>query len=539
MEQTYNPEIIALPAIETGVVNELPMVVGGEDLFAAPVMRTEVELAEVIPLHPIQPVEFKQPNVGNAEILDWLAPIVGHAYQEAETVMESNRQSLRDGNYDAVPLDVDALGTARKIIAVREQYGAGSPEYAVSFQGLVMDCDRKLDEAESKNVERYFAPITYTYDPESDTVYADGHSYDDMAISGLSPIGDPEEAARRPHDFVKSVVNKELIKRPESAGLAVVQVSLCPDYAINSYKHNPKGAHSGYAPEVEKLMVSFDTFNPATNEMYHEQVALPGKYITPALVTKAYEILGLVQKGADLSKTDLYGIQGTLQREDVGDAMAFVRILDTLASQRTGRNIFMGQEVAADHPKDYEQVKQDAHRECEARLHRTMQLVAYTLELEEQNTDHAAGTVMQNKFIKDLLLDEAQSSPEIALKAFDKETALGFQKARSLQAQGKYHEAQMVIDETRVNAPDASGCGAGSCGLESLDSASLEDQLGKALLKAKSGETLLKDGVRKCGCGGTVYYAYTKDTYKKTCTSCKALEVDGKLVRAGRPKQKV
>jgi len=499
------------------------------------------ELFEVIPLSQIEPIEFRQPCAANAEIFDSIAEIMTQARATAEIKLEENRQRLRDGEYEAVPLDVDALGTASKVVEIGRNYGKGSPEYKQAEQGLLQDKDRRLDEAESKNTYRYFEPIAFDYDAETDTVYADGLSYDEMMeVGGLSPIGEAEEVARRPHDYAKGVLNKHLIQNPDSERIAVLHQSSCPDWAIEAYDIDPKGGHGGYAPKYKKRMINFDTFDPKEGKIYHEQVAVPGNKVTEEVVNEGYRRIGVTEEGQELNKSELYGLHSIVQKEVITEALDFVAILDEIASEVTGENIFMGETVSDDHPKDYQQVKQEAQAEKEKRRQRAEQLKNYTIDLAERGVNHAMATVMEDKFVQDLLLDEAQKEPEIAVKAFDDETAAGFEMAMALQAQGRYQEAQDIIDMTRLNAPAAGGCGAGSCGLRDYDPTKPMDQLARIQLNTEEGDSILKDNVRTCKCGGTIYYKNNekKKSYSKICMDCGAFEKDGRTIREGNAKDR-
>lgn len=501
----------------------------------------DTQTPEVIAQRHFPEFTFDAPCGANAEMFDWLRPVLDQAYQRADTILETNRRLLVAGEYDAVPLDVDALGTAEKVNLVKQEFGEDSVEYQVKLQALFTDCDRKLDEAETKNTHRYFAPVTYTYNPVQDEVFADGLSYDAMVVSGLTPVAEPEERYRRRHDFAKSEVQKAIIKRPDCDRVAVLQTSFCPDYALASLERNPKGSHGGYAPEVSKIMVNFDTFDPATGHIFHEQVAIPGKpYIDEEIVIEAYQIIGLVEAGDTPDKTDIYGIQGLVDRGMYTEALDFVALLDELAGRKHGVSLFMGEVVDEDHPKDYQALKQQAEQDRRLRQQRTRELVDYTLELETTGVDHAFGTVMQNKYIKDMLLREAEANPEVAIRAFDHQTAVGFYEAQALKSAGRYQEAEELLEETRINAPAAGGCGADSCGLENPDDDSLETRLAKIQLNIRDGDELLKDKIRKCKCGGTIYYSNNsgQKSYKKYCNGCGALEKDGKIIRQGNKQDK-
>jgi hypothetical protein len=454
----------------------------------------------------------------SAEQVEWLSAVREPARIRAHEIVSGYREKLYAGEFEAVPMDVDALGTAAKVAFVREKFGADSPEYAEAREGFLLDCARKVAEACTKNGRRYFGESFQQYDRETDMLFANGLSVDEMLVGGLSPLGETEELERRMHDWVNHVTTKEMVKRLESEGAGIIHVSLCPDWAIKSYANNPKGAHGGYAPETEKLMVGFDVFDHASGKVVHQQVGLSGKYITLEVVNEVYKALGINDEGGFLDKTAIYGTQGLVATEHIGDVFGVVRVLDEFASAQSGKNIFMGEVVGADHPKDYAAVIAESTRQREEEGALTEELAAFVEGLHAKGTDPALGTVLVERYLKDRLLDMAQENPHLAEMAFDRETAEGFRTAMCLRASGRTEEANRLINEVRINAPDASSCGAGSCGLEKVK----EDEMtaAKEVLDYKEGEVLIKDGVRSCpDCKKTtvVYALNLTGGFKKAC----------------------
>jgi hypothetical protein len=97
------------------------------------------------------------------------------------------------------------------------------------------------------------------------------------------------------------------------------------------------------------------------------------------------------------------------------------------------------------------------------------------------------------------------------------------------RANGNYDQARILEDEARQNAPAVSYCGAGSCGLEKVNTSAGEGAEMKALLDVKPGDKLVKfsEGqCKKCGIVGKVYIGYDT-TFKKInkgCASCKSTQ---------------
>ncbi len=461
----------------------------------------------------------------NADNLIGIGSIRIQARQEAERIFEYNRQNLRAGNFDAVPLDVDALGTAAKLDQVRKAEGHESPLYIEVRQGLVKDCSRKWAEAFRKNGPEYFEDNVQTLNNTVDKLYADGLPVDDMIQNGLSPVAEAEEADRRINDYVRLITNKALVKLPQSGELATIHVSTCAQWAINSYQSNPNGAHGGYAPEIKKLMINYDWFDPEAGEVHHEQLGVPGIYITEEVINEGYQAMGLTS-GEHLNKTEIHNTVGIVTKSELSGVLKFAQILDEIAGTKSGKNIFLGEEVSADHPKNYESIITEAAQRRKQQAELSEQLACYVENLYAKGEDPALATVRVEAFIQKTLLDITAKDPDQAEMIFNKATADGFRQVQSLRAAGRYYEAQKLQTSVELAAPPASSCGAGSCGLESVDPFSVEGRDLKDKLHAKDGDTIVKDKERGCvKCRKkTVTYAYNINMVNKYCSNCEAFE---------------
>lgn len=481
----------------------------------------------------------------SADMVPWLSATRDEVRDVSIRIIDARRDKLREGEFDDVPLDVDAIGTAAKVALVKEAFGVDSPEYADARAGLLMDCRRKAEEALFKNTYKYFSPTVQEYDPETDMMFANGFSVDEMLDGGLTPLGEAEEVDRRVNDSVIHGTLKHMIKSRQARGLGVLQASPCPDWAIQSLKDRPKSAHGGYAPEIKKVMLNFDWFDHEAGKAFHEQFGVSGKYITPEVLCKGYVAMGVLEEGQTLSKTEIHGTQGVVSAEHISTkripgVIGFLRVLDTIASEKSGLNIFRGEVVDADHPKNYEQIIEDSQQRQQEVENLANGLARYVEDLHEQGTDHALGTVLVEKFIQEKLLDITENNPGLAEIVFNKDTADKFREAIGQRALGNDRLAQQLIEDARINAPAASSCGAGSCGLENVKKGDLAEV--KKLADYEEGDTLLADAVRPCPeCRQmTIVYSVKSggSSFTKLCTNkeCGVKEVNGMRSQSKRPK---
>lgn len=462
----------------------------------------------------------------NADQMPHLREVRREARHYGVSVHAARKQQLLDGEFGEVVLDVDAIGTADKIAYVASMYGLGSPEHMEARQGLLVDCSRKIGEASRKNSWEYFSHTTQTYDAETDQLYAHGMSVDEMLLNGISPLAEAEEVLLRINDIVTHVTTKEILKSHESGPVATLRFSPCPEWAHQSLRNNPKSAHGGYAPEIDKLMVNFDTFDMVTREVHHEQLAVSGLYITPQIMQSVLQKMNIITTESPMSRSEIHGTVGVVPGNHMSSVLDVMQLLDREASETSGKNIFLGEVVTENHPKDYFLVMKESEARRVEQQALSEQLAAYVEQLHADNIDHAIATQMVEKFIQDKLLDIAETNPEKAAIIFNQQTAQRFERAAKLAGHGFMNEAAQLRSEARREAPPSSSCGAGSCGLESINMLSGEGISIKKKLQATDGDTIVKDTVRSCkNCGEkAVVYAYTNNKVNKACTNCSAFE---------------
>lgn len=475
------------------------------------------------------------------------------AAENGRKVLSQNRHKLMHG--EDAPRAVDALGTARQVVEVKRRYGEGSSEFKEIFTGLVLDSERLLAEAYSKNGAEYFAKVRQNFDRVTGSYFAHGLSISRMVLNGISPSAELEEQDRRLNENVEEtgtyvpigkmigrvglqgaidVIKPSLQKETGTSGksIDVTTISECVDYAIEDYKINPKGSHGGYAPSVEKLMIRRVHFAEDSGDRMEEQVAVPGIYITQALIRVVLAKKDAIAQDASPTKTELHGTQ--FVGIDSGGVMEFVAELDAAASEASGKNIFMGELVAAEFVKDYGDFVEQAEIRREKLAPKPTELANFLIALEENNTDGRLAEVRVDQFLKKTLLEVARTNPELAENMFDQETADGFREVARMRAEGDELGAQRLQKQVEEKAPEVSYCGGGGCGLEAVPNGSaMALNLQKLGL---SGEELLHDTERACfDCNSmTVYY---DGEGNKCCTSCRATEINGIITRV-KDKQK-
>ncbi len=436
-------------------------------------------------------------------------------------------QQLADGQEAVVPLAVDAISTAEKVLEADSFYGKQSQTYRERLDGLELDCLRLVAEWYRKKRPEYFPQTRHFFDAQTGDFYSHGLSIRQMTENALRPIDDDhEEVERRVNERVENETPQILKK---VGGFALGQVGIrtiseCTDKAIADYKHDQAvGAshrgYNGYVPEIEKVMIRDMRFDEETGDRLEEQIGLPGNTINHFVIQEALRRRGVEAK--EMGKTELHGTQ-LLVKDDLID---FVKLLDTVASEEWCVDIFMGEKVTVNHNKNYATIREEALKRQEGLKNMAATVAVFIMELAADGIDRRKAPIMVENFVKKLLLDIAKADTSLAVQIFDKKTATGLREVAYLESIGDMQSAFERLQEVEKLAPGGGFCGAGSCGLESVDVNSKE---GKELwknLKAESGDTVVKDKERSCKCGKkTIVYAYNSKKVNKYCTSCEALE---------------
>lgn len=450
--------------------------------------------------------------------------------EHAESLLETRRMSQINGAEHY--LTIDALSTARAVITAEAQYGTHSTAHNEAYDGLVLDCSRLVGEWYRKNTSEYFAPVRHVYDADKAEFFSHGLSIRQMTENALTPFSDnPEEEARRINERVEDATPQILRSLGKIAlGTEHIRtISECTDKAITEYAEDQRlgrkhRGYDGYVPEIQKVMLRDIWLDTDSNDRFEEQIGLPGTYITHEIIQIALAERGAV--ASDMDKTSLHGAQ--LLADDT--LLDFAAHLDAVATREwslgfDNKALFMGEVVAVDHPRDYLAFKQEAlARQAELKSHAET-VALFVLDLAAENFDaHKAPAHVEN-FVKKLLLSEAKDSYEVASRIFDEKTAIGLQAVGVLESRGMLAEARILMQEVEQAAPGGGFCGAGSCGLESVDMTGKAGEQLAEKLGAERGDTIVKDTERACRCGSkSIIYAFNKKKVNKLCQSCGAFE---------------
>jgi hypothetical protein len=442
------------------------------------------------------------------------------AAREAASVMEQNRQYLRQGGEYLGPIPVDAIGTARRVVETGRAYSKDSNEYHEAFAGLLLDSSRLFAEAARKNTWEFFPESAQQFDDESGGYFSHGVAMLEILAAGLSPMAEPEDRDRRINEFVEektyhAVPQIKTIGRLGMQGTVSLQtISECPDFAIEAFESNSSLPYGGYVPQIKKLMVRGVRFS-GENERHEATVGVSGRYITHEVILSVLQEAGGVKEEAQLTKTQLHSKQFIdLQGGNVLDTVAR---LDERASIVSGLPIFMGEVLPADNKKDYAGIAAQAEARRESLAQKSYELAEYLIQLEENKTDRWAAEKIVERFVENVLFPLAKADITQAEIIFDKATADGLREVAVLHSQGDYAQANARELEVRQNAPTISYCGAGSCGLEAVAMTSTSAKKAKEL--GLKGE-LLHDIERACPDCKTlnVYYDMKGG---KACVFCK------------------
>lgn len=444
--------------------------------------------------------------------------------QQAWAMVWKREAQKAAGQEFLLPLTIDALSTAQQVNEAKE----GSDDYLAKLAGLELDCQRLVGEWNRKLRPEYFGPTRHFFDAVTGDFYSHGLSIRQMTENALRPLEDnPEEVARRVNEKVENETPAILQKLGGFAlGQAGIRtISECTDKSIEDFNLDMKhgrlhSGYDGYVPEIQKVMIRDMRIDTRTGDRLEEQIGLPGIHINHFVIQEALRRRGV--ETVQMDKTQLHGNQLLVQ----DDLIDFVRLLDEVASEEWCVNIFMGEVVDLNHPKHYEDIRQEA-AERQAELKDMAATVATFLrDLEKTLDDRRKAPAMVEKFVKLLLLDECKKDLNKAYEVFDEKTAIGLAEVARLENIGKYKAAEELMKSVEEAAPGGGYCGGANCGLESFNPSTEEGKELVRKLHAEPGDKLVKDKERACNkCGKKqIVYAYNKKKVNKYCQHCEAFE---------------
>jgi hypothetical protein len=456
---------------------------------------------------------------------------------DSRQLLEDRRQLLQT-DAEAVPLPVDALGTARQVVAAEGESGRDSIRYGLTFRSLVLDFQRLLGEANRANTYEIFEESGQIYDPDIDDFVSYGVTVGSLTDNGISPHPQTEEEERRINERVEERGTYQPLGRMLLGSTTVVErvptqvnvatVSQCADWAIRLYRAGNKGGFGGYVPNINKIMIRNVRFDSGSVSRYEEQIGISGEYITPEIVNLALTILDPELDGR-MDKTTVHGTQ--MVTEAAIGAIDYVEFLDLLASEFHGIEIFMGEPLPAGHTRDYQRVQLEAQSRRQELRKNAVWLARRAVELEKKGIPHHVANHIIEAEVKDIFLEICRQKPAKAREVFDEATAVGFEEVQQLQDQGLFHEAAARLQIVEASAPAAQFCGADSCGLEVI--AKEHEAAVAKRLKAEHGDTILRDTIRQCTCGAknSIVYAFNKVKVNKLCEGCGKFESKVSVVK--------
>lgn len=438
--------------------------------------------------------------------------------QQAESILENRRWRQQVG-LEPMQAPVNPLSTARRI---REAPAANEPELQ---KGLLLDCQRLVAEWYRKKRPEYFPPVRHIFDEDMQEFFSHGMSIRQMTENALLPIRDnAEEEQRRINERVEDATPQIMrgLGAVAIGSQAIRTISECSDTAITAYEQdqargNDYQGYFGYVPEIKKLMIRDIRPDANSSDRHEEQIGLPGIYITHEIVQMTLERRGLLS-AAHMDKTELHGSQILV----TDDLMTFARELDTVASEQWCTNIFMGEEVVTDHPKNYDSFRQEALERQAGLTDFAQEVATFVTFLEADGADEVQAMVLVEDFVKLKLCELAKEDTQLAAQMFGEKTVQKLQTVNRLEAQGRFDEADLLFNEAVRSAEGGGFCGAGSCGLEGVNPNSSDGQRLKDKLDAKNGDTITKDKVRSCkNCGEKkLYYAHNAVKVNTYCDGC-------------------
>jgi hypothetical protein len=492
------------------------------------VINLEADLVATIGQAVVE-TETQEFLVFNVENDPDIKAVRAEARKEAESIMEANLQLLCEGEFDRVPLEADAGGTARKLVAIGRVFGQDSPEYQQGWEGLLRDCGRRVGEANRVNGWELFDETEMELDAETELFFSDGYCVDEILKNGLTPATNPacpEEGPRRINEYVEVKTDAALLAKPYMNGRSTYTLSQCPQSLIDRHQRNPKqSVYSDYVPAIQKLMVRGKRFDPIARKIYLRQMAVPGTYINNEVINIVLSEMDVTDGDRQLDRTEVHGTQAVVSNEVVKDVVAMVRRLDQAASEYHGTIIYLGQPFEQGQEVDYEGVYAEAaNRRC-GQEDLTLRYALKLVELEEAGLDREFVKHEADEFIRAELLKIAEKSPDKAEMMFNPETAEGFREANRLEAEGRLREALDLRATATKNAPPAGGCGAGTCGLDNPNAS--ENKAAKGLLGPDG--KIIKDSERPCPKCGEKQIVYKVDEktgalISKGCLGCGANE---------------
>ncbi len=435
--------------------------------------------------------------------------------EDSHQILANRQELLRDGEFEQVPYAFDTLTTAKKLLQAEKDHGKTSLEYTQVYKGFYLDSKRHRDEARRRLTWEYFPEVEQQFDDERDSYVYGAYALKDIVDNGLSPVGAEEVGvdtliANRREEYTHVAIGK--------LGQLMLQQTI--EIPLEQTMTTMTVSQLDNSPQTMVWGVRYD---PLNGRRFQEQVGFTKEFITHDVIVEAYKQKGVIAADSQPTKQDILSTQAiNMNGEGVLDFMA---LLDTIASEKTGRNIFMGEAVAADFHKDYQTVPAEAATRQAENQEEVEDLMNEVLRLAKTQTDSWLANRLVDDFVTEMLVDRVATDPGMANQIFGQSSAREVERSLWHRAQGDFEKADRIIADLRTNAPRATVCSGGSCGVETINANSSEGLALASEAKAQPGDKIAKDKIRSCKCGGEIVYAYNDKKVNKKCLGrCGAFE---------------
>jgi imidazoleglycerol phosphate dehydratase HisB len=503
---------------------------------------------------PEQPKEPQPTVLFNAANIPALKTIGEHAKAETDALFEQRMQTVREGETTSVPLDVDPLTAGNQAVEAKRRYGEDSHQYREKRDGLRTNSRRFLGEAIGTYGASYFEALEHVFDEGVDDYVAFGTATSDITRNGITPLAQAYEVPRRSLEHVETMINRSVgqmamrlsgvyvedidswsqepiqaIELPAelqaAESISSIVISELPKEVKERYlEDKAKGiqrAYAGYCPQDDKFMIRSTRYSKDGTSRGVEQLALSGKHITHEVIRGFWvrqDVLSLEQ-AAGVSQDEAHGVV-MLAAKDMG-VLEVGKALDDIASEMSGENIFLGEVVPADHPKDYDAVPAEAISKRKQLEEAAEKLSDYVEQMVEDGVDRFVANGYYEVHAKSLMFAAVKHDVEMVAQTFGDATAHAVQASIELRVQGDHMGAAILERLAESKAPPLETCGAGSCGLVAVSTSTTEGAAAAAKgLKAEGGQLLKLPGKKcdmpKCKGKGLLFDKHGG----KVCLSC-------------------
>lgn len=455
----------------------------------------------------------------DADTIPEIAQARLQARLKANEILEERRQQVAEGEFVKVPLAVDPLGSARRLMRVAQLYDDNNDKHREAFDELINDSRRALAEAFRRQTWEYFPPLIHHYNVQSGLYETGDVPLLKISRNGISPYANVEEQGRRINEYVEETTYNEL-RRKNLTGSWVLTISLCPAYAT------PDNDGAGYVPELDKMMIRGVHYREGGEQRWTEQVGISGLIASSALA-ETLRSLG-AELPTDIDRTDLLGRQLLVDSEQLGGVMDFVAKLD----ETTGPGIFMGE---ISRSGDYSAAVVAAEQRLHELKSQALELAHYIYNLAEADVDGTWAAFKVRQKIDAMAHAIAQKDPDKAREMFDEKTARGYTWALEMEGNPEEFSRRTVKrfrEHIQGEAPMVAYCGAGSCGLRLAS----QEESWRGHRLGLVGELIL-DTERRCPKGHGQSVLYDKHG-NKACKTCGLTEAKTRRKVNLKPKQK-